>query len=256
MCTLTICRDGAGYALAMNRDEARIRGPEVPPRRFPSPAGEYESIYPVDSDSGGTWIGFHSSGMTACLLNNYSCMWRARKDRSQLKSRGLIVPKLLDCGGWRSAVRWIEEELDPDDYLPFRLVVISGHRAAVWSWPGMDRLHSWDIESEWGIITSSSWNSQAVERWRTELFHTWLGSEVDAEEGAPCRLAAFNQLRIANWESWSPNMSRPDACTRSIVRVAWDNETNRGALSWCPMFSPPASISSGGRALTNKATGA
>ncbi len=61
MCTVTVNQDDAGFLVTMNRDEARSRGSEVSPKHH-QPANTPDWLAPLDSDTGGTWMGVNEFG--------------------------------------------------------------------------------------------------------------------------------------------------------------------------------------------------
>ena len=119
MCTVTIVPYDDGFRLVCNRDERRDRPAAIPPmdRRLP----HRTAIYPQDPLGGGTWVGANDAGLVAALLNR-SVNAGAPGGERPLRSRGLIIPPLLDASSVTEAVD-MAADLDPAQFNPFRLVV-------------------------------------------------------------------------------------------------------------------------------------
>ena len=103
MCTLTIVPFDEGVRLVCNRDERRTRATALAPESHETQTGT--AIYPIDPESGGTWIGANESGLVAALLNRTP--GRARVSRLTPVSRGIIVPALLACARPKSSALMI-----------------------------------------------------------------------------------------------------------------------------------------------------
>ena len=126
MCTVTIVPYDDGFRLMCNRDERRDRPVAIPPidRRLP----HRTAIYPQDPLGGGTWVGVNDAGLAAALLNR-SVNAAAPGGARPLRSRGLIIPPLLDASSVTEAAD-IAADLDPALFNPFRVVVLQ--RMVAW----------------------------------------------------------------------------------------------------------------------------
>ena len=120
MCTVTIVPYDDGFRLVCNRDERRDRPAAMPPmdRRI----RHRTAIYPQDPLGGGTWVGINDAGLAAALLNR-NIDAAAPGDDRPLRSRGLIIPRLLDASATAEAVD-MAADLNPAHFKPFRLVVL------------------------------------------------------------------------------------------------------------------------------------
>ena len=100
MCTVTLVPTGDGFRLACNRDERRDRAPALLPAVHHLP--HRIAIFPVDPLGQGTWVGVNGAGVAAALLNR-TIDSAAPIDKNSLRSRGLIIPRLLDCASLKDA---------------------------------------------------------------------------------------------------------------------------------------------------------
>ena len=110
------------FRLVANRDEQRSRPGALPPRL--TRHERLDVLAPVDPLGGGTWIAASSAGLVFVLLNEYSPA--ASADRAGLRSRGLVIPTLVGSESL-GAVQERASNLDPESFLPFRLLVIDRH---------------------------------------------------------------------------------------------------------------------------------
>src|SRR5262245_45962222 len=120
MCTVSIVPLGDGFRLMCNRDERVARPVAEPPRRV-TIAG-LEAMFPVDPQSGGTWIGVNEAGLAIALLN------RTRTPESPTIgigecSRGEIVPRLLAAPDMPHLLDLLSA-IEPTRYEPFRIVAV------------------------------------------------------------------------------------------------------------------------------------
>lgn len=222
MCTLTVVPLPDGRArLAFNRDEQRTRPAGLPPvpRRF----GAREAVLPTDPVSGGTWLAVNDAGLALALLNaNPESPLAAA---GGVRSRGAIVPALLDCASPAGALAELDRSLRYRDYAPFRLVLVGNGVAADVKWDGrqpmvMNRL----LGGAPLLFTSSGLGDHLVEGVRRELFDALFAGQADGWGAAQ---DAFHRHHWPGREHLSVNMARPDARTVShaVVELADDGAT-------------------------------
>ena len=94
MCTVTIVPVGNGFLLGCNRDEQRDRAPALPPAVHG--LSDRTANVVVDPAGRGTWVGVNDTSLAAVLLNRRADS-TAPLDKSRRRSRGLIIPFLLEC---------------------------------------------------------------------------------------------------------------------------------------------------------------
>src|SRR5262249_8211042 len=76
MCTVSVVASRGGVRLVCNRDERVSRPVAQPPALHRTAAGV--AIYPVDPESGGTWVGVTDRGFAAVLINRTVARWDHR----------------------------------------------------------------------------------------------------------------------------------------------------------------------------------
>lgn len=212
MCTLTLVPTRTGLRLAFNRDEERTRPPAEPPlvRRF----GSRRVVMPVDSPSGGTWLAVNDAGLIGALLNGNPA---ARTQNFPRRSRGEIIPALIDCDTPAAALEAAEQKLSYTDFAPFRLVLVGAGLAADIRWDGhhamvMTRL----LGGRPILFTSSGLGDHVVDGPRRDLFEA-VFSGPPATWG--CAQDDFHRHAWPGRERISVNMSRVDARTVSFTKI-------------------------------------
>ncbi len=230
MCTITCYRDSGRLLVTMNRDEFRSRASELPPARFDLEAG-LSWVGPTDGEMGGAWIGLHSAGWTACLMNRYPSL-----DDGPASSRGEIIPHLMANGNLQAAGLWLAKDCPLDRYRPFTLLLASVEEAQWAAWDGRRLSRFSRLNPAWSMLTSSSWRQPEVQRWRREHFEEWV-SRGAAFEG---NLPAFHLLQPENKARWAPLMERPETHTRSItqIRVGGREEASERVMWYWPRPAP------------------
>lgn len=226
MCTVSLIRvprnPGANpsgaekpiFRLACNRDESRKRPVALPPEI--RVAGERRLIMPVDPTGGGTWIAVNDSGVVATLLNIYPNPGNPelRKRNPNHRSRGEIIPRLLECSTMENFIAELRR-VSISDYPGFRLVATDGHTL----------LHSrsdngemqidakpWDFSPK--LYTSSGLGDSVVEPPRRTLFDRTLRLTPTPETQDD-----FHRDQDATAPHLSVCMARPDARTVSYTTV-------------------------------------
>ncbi len=232
MCTVSHCLAPHRLLVTMNRDERRERPAESPPRLHNGP---FPWIGPTDGEGGGSWIGVNSRGTVACLLNGYPTADLGSKAN---RSRGGIIPQLLEQGDAGPALEWLSRRFDPTPYQPFKLLVYSTARGEALVWDGEGGVRACGaFPSGWGLVTSSSWRQSDVVGWRREKFERWA---KDPQFNG--LLPTFNLLREAGKEWWSPLVSRDRSATRSVTQVEVRNGLEGGWIElryWPRPFDEP-----------------
>ncbi|MGH7243592.1 MAG: NRDE family protein [Phycisphaerales bacterium] len=204
--------------IVCNRDEKRVRTEALPPicREF----GERTAILPIDPLSRGTWIGVNDAGLALCLLNatvRDSHTTTARGRKGLLKSRGEIIPSLLNCETVDEAIGRVAR-LDSREFPPFRLISASRtHIGMVASARDSVSVQQLQPLRAPFMATSSSLGDELVAPIRRELFGECLRSCPDTLEAQ----RRFHSHQWPDRKNLSVLMSRPDARTvsRTIVEV-------------------------------------
>lgn len=194
--------------VACNRDELIARAPALPP--VTRQIDDRLAVFPIDPDSGGTWIGANDAGLV-CALLNVNAGSRQTVGRC---SRGTVIPPLLGCDCVNTALERVLE-LPADDYSPFRLLVID-RQELVECW-NQDRAIHYRQQSlrEALMRTSSGLGDDLVTDPRMALFQQFLSAVTDS-------IAAQDLFHLHQWrgrEAVSVRMRRRDARTVSYTVV-------------------------------------
>jgi len=221
MCTVTIIRpardpsdvrEGRGRVLARiacSRDESPLRAKAAPPsiRQF----DDCTVVFPIDDASGGTWVAANDAGLAFLLLN-----WNdgRRTLPRAARSRGEIIPRLLDCVTLAEARHRIAE-LDAAAIAPCRVVMTDGRRAC--SARIAARTHASPIRRlhRPAFWTSSGLGDAVVRAPRAALFRSLcIGREVP-----PAQQDLFHRHRWPERPDLSVCMKRPGAETVSYTTI-------------------------------------
>ncbi len=228
MCTLTIHREASRVLATMNRDEALVRGPERLPEVH-RPAGGPAWIAPHDTDKGGTWMGVNDQGLVACLLNAYMPGESLLPDpTANFRSRGEIIPQLLQKDSIDAGLHWLLHELDLSQYPSFTLVLSCPEWSKSFQWLRARGMKEIPIDTEWYLLSSSGWDSVEVIAWRLENFESWRASGADHVDTLP----RFHLIQEEGAEDRSPLMKRDWSETRSITQALVDPELGRAELRY------------------------
>ncbi|MFP6598193.1 MAG: NRDE family protein [Candidatus Hydrogenedentota bacterium] len=234
MCTLTVYKSTDRLLATMNRDEALTRAPESPPKIHDIPGGG-QWIAPHDSAKGGTWMGANSYGAIACLLNAYLPGDSLLPDTTgRYKSRGEIIPAVLESGNVDAAIAYIENSLDPENYPSFNLLIFGPGIGRCITWLRQGELVWQDVDEAWTLRSSSGWDSREVKAWREEIFSEWIASGEEMVDHLP----KFHLYQESGREDWSPLMKRPWAATRSVTQVEVDLVIGETTLRYWPQPHP------------------
>ncbi|MBL0926671.1 MAG: NRDE family protein [Phycisphaerales bacterium] len=230
-------RDGRpSTRILCNRDESRRRARCQAVRVVH--CGPVRVAMPIDGEAGGTWIGVSDSGLVAVLLNRSALGMTTTPGR---RSRGEIVPSVLRGRSFEEASD-IASSLPAPLYPPFRLLLVSSDRAAVFGADGVTMKP--DEPAPAGdtlILSSSGLGDQLVEGPRAGFFRQLLSECADP-------LEAQRALHESVWpgrEHLSVLMSRPDARTRSRTEAGLD--PGRGWIRHTPIgddLCPTGEVSS------------
>ncbi|MEM8713919.1 MAG: NRDE family protein, partial [Planctomycetota bacterium] len=210
-----------------NRDEHRVRAPEIAPREQTTPEG-VRYLAPEDSEAGGTWITANEFGVTVALLNGY--IESLGPARNSYESRGALVRALAGVESPEAALRWLGPR-SLEIYRPAVVFVKAPETPAlVARWDG--RSVAIDMEGERQLpLTSSSYEQDEVQRTRRALYEEIVhpGKGGDRRQPDARRLKAF-QSHVDPTKGptpFTPSMERPDAATRSQCHIEVDGQAVR-----------------------------
>ncbi len=214
MCTVTVYRDADEMRVTMNRDEARTRGPERAPDVYETPNG-IPWVGPLDSDSGGTWIGVNQRGVVACILNRYQDAPHYTPP-PRVESRGRLVPQAMAFQRVSEGLDYYRQEtVNLRPYPPFTLVLADRSTTVALDWRGHGPLQLRELDTPWTLLTSSSIEPDAVQAWRRDAFEDWCRQGTPNTHG----LADFHHYQPNDMAHFAPLMSRELSCTRSITAI-------------------------------------
>jgi len=230
MCTLSVQVREDGFIATMNRDETFRRAPELPPEVMHSVAGVAWTA-PRDGEKGGTWMGANCYGVVACLLNAYLPGESLLPDTSgRYRSRGEIVPALLESGRASDTRSWVLDSLNHEYYPSFTLICVTPTDCFSYEWLRTAPPTLTPLPDPWILRSSSGWDSEAVARWREDRFAEWIANGCETRGTLP----AFHVLREPGHEDRSPLMRRMWAETRSITQVEVRSTEEKVHLRYWP----------------------
>jgi hypothetical protein len=162
MCTVTYLpkRDG-GFVLTHNRDEA-------PGRSTRHLTRDKDLVFPRDGGAGGTWIGAHRNGLTACVLNG--AFVKHRHEPPYRRSRGLV---LLDFLASHNPFSWWET-CDLAGIEPFTLLFFTGTTIGEARWDGAQKHLRLPNPAEVHFWCSSTLYPPDMQQRRETVFRRWL----------------------------------------------------------------------------------
>ena len=212
MCTVSWIRHDEGYQLLCNRDEKLTRKPALAPRLAVRNGTQF--VAPEDGDFGGTWIGTNEFGVSACLLNGTTLTGSENPAAVLGRSRGLMLLELIPLPSI-AAMRNQLEVTNLSAFAPFTFAALEpGHPAAVVEWDGSTKSLVF-IEADRYMLTSSSFDSEAVRRSREEQYR-------DADDSDA--LFAFHRSHMPERSAYSTCMHRADAKTVSFSWIQVSRE--------------------------------
>lgn len=225
MCTLTVFpfdipgeSSGKGLRFVMNRDEQRTREPALPP--LIRACGDRSALMPIDSESGGSWIGGNDAGLVACLLNAMPTPSQIGRFRTR-RSRGEIVPMVLSFSRVSEALQAILSR-NAGTWPPFRLLLATLSDIALVSSDGrsMQRV-GFEDRTQPLMLASSGLGDALVQRPRQAALQ-----EATREHTNPCDIQnAFHAHQGSGPSATSVVMSRADARTVCRTRIELSHET-------------------------------
>ncbi len=218
MCSMTIHRTDTSLLVTMNRDEARFRAPEIPPREQTGRGQPVLWVAPIDSQAGGTWFGVNEYAVHACLLNRYLPQDTLTYDLSgERPSRGQIIVELLERGVEGDALAWINGTFDPKPYPSFWLILAGPDKTFSFAWDGHVLERQTHVDP-WLLFSSSAWNTDEVIEYRKHAFNAWV------QQGAPRDglIPSFHLWQPKGRAEWAPLMDREYSATRSITQAETD----------------------------------
>lgn len=213
MCTVTIVPVGDGFRLGCNRDERRDRAPALPPAVHG--LSRRTAMFPVDPAGPGTWVGVNDASLAAALLNRTPDS-AVPHDRRRRRSRGVIIPYLLECESMIDALQR-GAAVDPNDFNRFRVALVQRGRVATLTSDGTDVAVEVNDLTRPMMLTSSSLGDEFVERPRQRLFERFFGGEECSWTEAQIR---FHSHQWRSRRDISVRMERADAKTVSHTFVS------------------------------------
>jgi uncharacterized protein with NRDE domain len=201
----------------MNRDELKSR-PEGQVRQSTNSQG-IDTLYPTDQLSGGTWLGINARGIGACLLNRYGDAHL--HSGSEIISRGTIVPDLLESRSLVDAYKKIDR-LPLHCFRNFDLLLFSSEAILHCTHndgSGLTR----PCKNDWLMLSSSSWNPDAVLQHRQQKFTDYLATQDSATDIPRSVLSGFH-LDNQGDRRFSTLMHRTTTHTKSISQIILDQE--------------------------------
>lgn len=218
MCTVTLHRSAHGTIVTMNRDELRVR-PEGVIRQTKTQHG-VGYLFPVDAFSGGTWLGINACGVGACLLNRYG--ETHLQDNSDIISRGTIIPQILESRNLKQAYQLIEQ-LPLHRFRNFDLLLFNDN--IVLHYTHENGLGSAQHRTDnWLMLTSSSWNKDAVLGYRQYKFNEYDPERSCYPDIAESILRDFHLLADED-RRFSVLMSRAESHTKSVSQIILDRNS-------------------------------
>ncbi|MEO5905691.1 MAG: NRDE family protein [Saprospiraceae bacterium] len=176
MCTVTFIPIANSVFLTSNRDES--------PSRRASGLTSFHAPdknvihYPLDADSGGTWIAYSDSGRIVCLLNG--AFEPFKPDPPYRQSRGQVVIEAAS----EPEIDLFLQEYSFHRIAPFTLLIYEQDRFKQLTWDGENKHLKFLSAKEPQIWSSVTLYSPEVRAWRKSLFEKWLAGKTnfDREE--------------------------------------------------------------------------
>lgn len=234
MCTLSVIPlPERRVRIAFNRDEQRTRPAAMPPRQ--QMFGRRAAVLPIDPVSRGTWLAVNDAGLILAILNVTPPGEPASPGK---RSRGEIIPALLECDDPGCAVERLEQTFPITQFAPFRLVVIGNGIVATYHWDGQKSMVlSRLLGGTPMLFTSSGLGDHLVEELRHSLFQaTFIGKPKTWSTAQD----EFHNHRWLGLEHLSVNMERTDAMT--VSRMVIEQEPDRATVHYYPVPFDTSSV--------------
>ncbi|MBL4851378.1 MAG: NRDE family protein [Gammaproteobacteria bacterium] len=218
---MSILRDNNGLIVTSNRDELRTRNEAG--LRQKSTVGRAETtqcIYPVDAQAQGTWVGANDYGIVASLLNMYEADYQA--DPALTKSRGLIIPRLLEFRRLRDVRKWLTQSLEPRLYNAFVLLVMDKNDLYRYRWDGLSLNEECVQFSHYFLESSSSVDLAATVMYRQNQFKDWQITDNCSHNRAQSILR-FHCKHDEDNASKSICVAREQSHTKSVSQIQISN---------------------------------
>lgn len=212
MCTLSIFPGATEILVTMNRDEAIAREEGLP---FQQPTGADDAParwYGVDAATGGSWFGVNQHGLVAVLLNRYQ-----ESNPLAVRSRGVLVPGLLQHASLRAALAWANRQHWPA-FAPCDVLMLQQRRLALLRWTGAQLAQRWQRLHGPLFRTSSSLDYPQSRALRVAAFQTFRRQHPDPS--ADQVVAELHRQHDSRWPERSILMQRADRHTKSLCQVA------------------------------------
>ncbi len=210
MCTATWLFNENEYDLFFNRDELNTRKIAFSPSQ--KSANSISYLSPTDADEGGTWIAVNQFGLSLFLLNFYHANFKI-KDNFKFKSRGLIIPNLIDEKNVNLVLLRLQE-FELSDYRPFVLGLMSpDHSVSTFSWNGTEKIVSKNVDLP---LCSSSFKSLYVINSRTQRIQSEINS---TNELTIDYFIDLHKSHFPDKSAFSICMHRDDAHTVSLSHI-------------------------------------
>jgi hypothetical protein len=207
VCTIAWLARTGGYTLWHSRDEQRIRGVGIPP--VVEHGNGVGWVSPRDSDSGGTWIGVNTHGVTVAIANLF--VGGTPTPPARKTSRGLLVRELVNSPSMLQVERRLQS-FDLSVFEPFTMVFTESDAAPV--------IRRWDRKELTSVeplgvtlLVTSAGGNRSVEEQRSRLFAGRPGHGLSRED--------IEGLYRAPPESEMASVCvhRPDVMTVSLTRI-------------------------------------
>lgn len=184
MCTVTFIPDGNTFFITSNRDESPSRKSKG--LLSAHPPGKHTIHYPLDEESGGSWIAMADSGKVGCLLNGAFEPFTPNPPYRQ--SRGRVV---IDAVMATDTDAFLET-YTLEGIAPFTFILFEQNKLTELIWDGSKKLMR-DLSIAPAIWSSVTLYPPEVRKKRKELFEHWLS-----------RQPSFTQEAIIDFHTMQP----------------------------------------------------
>ena len=209
MCTVTIIPKGKNdFILTSNRDEAPNRT-SLPPKLYA--IKKTRLLFPMDKQSGGTWIGLSENNRMVCVLNGG--LVRHEFEQNYRLSRGIIA---LDFMVSENILNTIDA-YNLNAIEPFTMVIVDWNTTLKFYelvWDGKEK-HNKELPLEPRIWSSSTLYSAEMKQERLKWFEDFkTENKLDAQS-----LLRFHKSAGHGNEDYGVVMNRGFVKTTSITQI-------------------------------------